>query len=413
MKPLYGNAVVGQSGGPTVAINATLSGVIRGVLQNGQSQIQTLYGMVNGIEGFLREDFFDLTGYFQKNPEKLKILEQTPAAVLGSCRKKLPNPEDNPSFYETLISLFKKYNIRYFFYIGGNDSMDTVAKLSVYLSNDKYEMRVIGVPKTIDNDLAITDHAPGFGSAAKFIAVTMREIIRDCAVYRTPAVTIVEIMGRDAGWLTASAALGRLIDGVEPDLIYLPERNFTIERFLDDVRTIQKKKPNVVVAVSEGVRFPDGHYVGEGAQNGVKDIFGHAYLAGVGKVLEESVRNSIGCKVRSFELSLPQRCAAHISSATDIRESLKIGKASVGATLKGVSGEVMIFVRKQDEPYRIQVRHVPSAQVANQIRKVNDSYINSEGNCVTDECCRYLLPLIQGELPMKYRNGLPEHLVLF
>lgn len=412
MKKLYGNAVVGQSGGPTAAINATLSGVIRGVLQDHGRNIPTLYGMKNGMEGLLREDLVDLTAFFGQTPEKLRLLEQTPAAALGSCRLKLPNPKDDAAFFEKLIAIFKKYDIRYFFYIGGNDSMDTVAKLTAYLKTCDYEMRAIGVPKTIDNDLVGTDHAPGFGSAAKYIAVTMQEILRDCSVYRVPAVTIVEMMGRDAGWLTASSALGRLTGGAEPDLIYLPERVFDFDRFLRDVQEALRKHPNVVVAVSEGIRLANGHYVGEGAQSGVSDIFGHAYLAGVGKTLEQFVRTSIGCKVRSIELNLPQRCAAHLASATDQKEAVGVGKAAVRVACRGISGDAMVLRRVSDDPYRISYSHLSVASVANQIRKVDDRFINAQGNHVTDACCRYLLPLIQGEVKCVYRDGFPVHLTI-
>ena len=304
MEKLYGNAVVGQSGGPTAAINATLAGVIRGVKETVHGGcIGTLYGMRNGVEGLLEERLIDLTAYFE-DESKLELLEHTPAAALGSCRKKLPKMGENDAFYEQMMAVFRKYDIRYFFYIGGNDSMDTVAKLSEYTKNQGYEMVILGVPKTIDNDLVGTDHTPGFGSAAKYIAVTTQEIIRDCAVYRIPAVTIVEIMGRDAGWLTAASAIGRVVNGVEPDLVYLPERTFDMQRFFADVRAALAKHPNVVIAVSEGIRFADGHYVGEGTQTGAKDAFGHAYLAGTGKALELAVKAEIGCKVRSIELNL-------------------------------------------------------------------------------------------------------------
>ena len=409
---LIGNAVVGQSGGPTSAINATLAGVIRGVLeQRSQGTIQTLYGMKNGIDGFLREDLIDLTAFFDCE-DKLSLLEQTPAAALGSCRKKLPDPAKEPEFFETLIALFKKYDIRYFFYIGGNDSMDTVAKLTAYLKDHDYPMAVIGVPKTIDNDLVGTDHTPGFGSAAKFIAVTVQEIIRDCAVYTVPAVTIVEIMGRDAGWLTAASALGRTVTGLEPDLVYLPERVFDLEQFMKDVRKALEKHPNVVVAVSEGIRFADGRYVGEGTQSGAKDAFGHAYLAGTGKALELAVKAEIGCKVRSVELNLPQRCAAHVASLTDILESVGTGKYAVECALNGVTGEMMSIQRSGTAPYAVSYSHANVLEIANKIRTVDDAFINAEGNHVTDACCAYLLPLILGEVDTVYENGLPKHITL-
>ena len=290
MEKLYGNAVVGQSGGPTAAINATLSGVIRGVQENRHGgRIGKLYGMRNGVEGLLEERLIDLCACFDTE-EKRKALEHTPAAALGSCRKKLPKLGENDATYEQMISVFRKYDVRYFFYIGGNDSMDTVAKLSEYTKDHDCEMVIMGVPKTIDNDLVGTDHTPGFGSAAKYIAVTTQEIIRDCAVYRIPAVTIIEIMGRDAGWLTASSAIGRVVNGIEPDLVYLPERTFDLASFYADIRAALAKKPNVVVAVSEGIRFANGHYVGEGTQTGATDAFGHAYLAGTGKALELAVK---------------------------------------------------------------------------------------------------------------------------
>lgn len=412
MNKLHGNAVVGQSGGPTAAINATLAGVIRGFLEDCHNgTIGKLFGMRNGIEGLLREDLIDLGACFDTE-EKITLLEHTPAAALGSCRKKLPKPEDDEVFFENLIGIFKKYDIRYFFYIGGNDSMDTVAKLSAYTKMHDYEMVVLGVPKTIDNDLVGTDHTPGFGSAAKYIAVTMQEIIRDCSVYRIPAVTIVELMGRDAGWLTAASAIGRVVNGIEPDLVYLPERTFDLDRFLEDVRTALQKHPNVVVAVSEGLRYANGRYVGESTQTGAVDVFGHAYLAGTGKALELAVKERIGCKVRSVELNLPQRCAAHLASATDLSESVRVGRGAVEAAGQGITCSMMTMQRVSSDPYRMEISHSDVAEIANKIRYVDDAFINAEGNHVTDACCRYLLPLILGEADCKYQNGLPLHVVL-
>lgn len=412
MKQLFGNAVVGQSGGPTAAINATLAGVVRGFLENNGKNIAKLYGMKNGIEGLLQEDLIDLSAFFGGSEEKLRLLEQTPAAALGSCRLKLPKPQEDAGFYERLISIFKKYDIRFFFYIGGNDSMDTVAKLTAYLETSDYEMKAIGIPKTIDNDLLGTDHTPGYGSAAKYIAVTMQEILRDCAVYRVPAVTIVELMGRDAGWLTAASAVGRVTGGLEPDYVYLPECVFDLDAFLADVKKALAKHPNVVIAVSEGVRYANGHYVGEGSQSGATDIFGHAYLAGVGKVLEYAVRNTIGCKVRSLELSLPQRCAAHLASDTDLTESAGVGKAAVLAACSGISGEVMALRRNSGAEYGVVYEHHPASSIANGIRKVDREFCVPEGNQVTDSFCRWLLPLIQGERAILFQNGLPAHITL-
>ena len=408
---LIGNAVVGQSGGPTAAINATLAGVVRGALEK-TDFIKTLYGMRNGVEGLLKEDLVDLSALFGDAPEKIDMLEHTPAAALGSCRKKLPVVDGNHDFYENLIAIFKKYDIRYFFYIGGNDSMDTVAKLSEYSNICGYELCVMGVPKTIDNDLVVTDHTPGFGSAAKFIATTMQEIIRDCAVYTVPAVTIVEIMGRDAGWLTAASAIGQLYGKDCPDYVYLPEVNFDNEKFLGDVKAALDRHPNVVIAVSEGIRYADGQYVGASAQSGAVDIFGHAYLAGTAKALERMVKDKFGCKVRSVELNLPQRCAAHIASKTDITESVTIGKAAVAAATEGITREMMTFKRSETEPYSVCVEHYDVSKIANQVKHVPAEFINVEGNGVTDDCCRYIQPLTVGESYPEYKNGMPEFLII-
>ena len=406
MNTLIGNAVVGQSGGPTSAINATLAGVIEGALR--ASEVEILYGMRNGVEGLLREDLVNLTERFENAGDDLETLKTTPAAALGSCRKKLGSPEKDSETYERLFEIFKKYNIRYFFYIGGNDSMDTVLKLSEYAAKNEYEMRVVGVPKTIDNDLAATDHTPGFGSAAKFVATTVKEYKRDISVYTVKAVTIVEIMGRDAGWLTASAAIPN-ITGDGPDLVYLPERVFDEEEFISSVNKALLDHPAVLVAVSEGVKFADGRYVGEGTQSGAVDVFGHKYLAGTGKVLEEIVKNRIGCKVRSSELSLTQRCAAHIASGADITESVRIGNAAVESAVLGETGVMMIFVRDEADEYSVSISSSPIKGIANEIRKVPDEYINAEGNGITEEGIKYLLPLINGEISQKYDDGLPRH----
>ena len=411
-KILVGNAVVGQSGGPTAAINATLAGVIRGVKENVHGgAIKTLYGMRNGVEGLLEERLVNLSEYFAED-ELITKLENTPAAALGSCRKKLPKVGEGDEVYEKLLSIFKKYDIRYFFYIGGNDSMDTVAKLSEYTKNHDYEMRIIGVPKTIDNDLVVTDHTPGFGSAAKYIATTMAEIIRDCAVYTTKAVTIVEIMGRDAGWLTASAGISRIVNGIAPDLIYLPERNFNMEEFFEDVKAALERHPNVVIAVSEGVHFADGTYVCEGIGVSSTDAFGHKQLSGTGKALEIAVKNEIGCKVRSVELNISQRCGAHIGSKTDITESVSIGRAAVKFASEGVTREMITVVRKSTKPYVTEISHSDVSKIANMIKFVPAEFINERGNDVTDACCEYLLPLIEGENYPTYVNGIPDFVVI-
>lgn len=412
MDEIKGNAIVGQSGGPTAAINATLSGVISGVLDS--KEIGILYGAFNGVEGMLAGSYCNLTERFADNRAELERLNTTPAAALGSCRIKLPaidGTSQSEEVYKKLFDFFKLLDIRYFFYIGGNDSMDTVAKVSAYAKAHDYEIFVMGVPKTIDNDVMGTDHTPGYGSAAKYIATSISEIMRDCAVYTVKAVTIVEIMGRDAGWLTAAAALTR-VTGKEPDYIYLPERIFDYEKFYDDVRSALDKHPNVVIAVSEGLRTSDGRYVGESAQSGVADVFGHKYLSGTGKALEIAVKEKIGCKVRSVELNILQRCASHIASKTDIDESVMVGKAAVKAAVNGVSGRMMTLSRISDEPYVCQPSHEDIEKIANKVKTVPDEFINDAGNGITDACVNYLLPLIEGESYPEYKNGLPVYLDL-
>ncbi len=412
MSILIGNAVVGQSGGPTAAINATLSGVIRGALEaREQGIIPAVYGMRNGIEGFLREDLIDL-GEAVADEAALRTLEATPAAALGSCRKKMKSPEQDPETYERLIEIFKKYNIRYFFYIGGNDSMDTVSKLSKFAAEHEYEMRVVGVPKTIDNDLMATDHTPGFGSAAKFVATTVKEILRDVSVYTVKAVTIVEVMGRDAGWLTAASALPVVSGGMGPDLVYLPERSFDPDEFIASIKAAMEKHPAVLVAVSEGIRFSDGRYVGEGLGGRKVDAFGHVALSGAGKVLEELVKDKLGCKVRSIELNLPQRCASHIASATDISESVGVGRAAVVAATSGKTGVMMTIDRAPGAEYSVTFGAADISKIANEVKQVPAEYINEAGNGITEAGLEYLQPLIIGELPVEYEAGMPKHVVL-
>lgn len=405
---LFGNAIVGQSRGPTSAINATLSGVIRACLENKET-INTLYGMRNGIEGFLKEDFVDLFSFFE-DTSRLKELESTPASALGSCRKKLPEPENEPEVFEKIFEILEKHNIRYLFYIGGNDSMDTVDKLSRYAKNSTYEVRIIGVPKTIDNDLCITDHTPGFGSCAKFISTVVEEIIRDVSVYTLNAVTIVEIMGRDAGWLTASSSLCGRINGKGVDLIYLPERVFSAEQFVSDVKNALKKHPAVVVCVSEGLKYASGEYVSEDEHH-TTDAYGHKYLSGTARMLTHLLKREIGCKVRAVELNLPQRAASHIASKTDISESVRLGKGAVRLALDGQSGRLPVFKRKSGK-YAVEIKSARACDVANKIKKVPNSFINEEGNGVTSECIEYLLPLIQGEHYPKYKDGLPVHCII-
>ena len=396
------NAIVGQSGGPTAAINATLAGVIKGALSSADT-IGTLYGMTNGIKGFLREDMINLSEIFAKD-ENIKLLCQTPSAYLGSCRFKLTEDEDIKRVFE----LFEKFNIGYFFYIGGNDSMDTVMKLS----NSPYNkgVKIIGVPKTIDNDLAITDHCPGFGSSAKYIATVTSEVARDTYCYDIPSVTILEIMGRNAGWLTASSALARLCGCTAPDLIYLPERAFDTEKFLQDVADKIEKVENVVVAVSEGIKDKDGKYIAASDILLKEDQFGHSQLGGAGKALETLIANRLKVKVRSIELNTPQRCASHIASKADIDASLAIGSAAVKAALDGKTRMMMIYTRLSDSPYEYKIETADINNTANAEKTVPDIYINADGNDVTDAFIAYALPLIQGEPEVIYENGLPKHI---
>lgn len=396
------NVVVAQSGGPTSVINASLLGVYRQALQ--WEGVQTVYGSRNGIEGILNGNLVPLNEHIRSD-EDMALLRQTPSAVLGSCRHKLPPPEQDPAVYAKIREQLEHYRIGAFFYIGGNDSMDTVYKLSSYFQSVDCPVRVIGVPKTIDNDLMGTDHTPGYGSAAKFVATGMLEIIRDCSVYDLDSVTIVEIMGRDTGWLTAAAALPRLNGEQAPHLVYLPEVPFSVSRFVEDVCRVQQHSRNVIVAVSEGV---DIDAVGE-YQSGKVDNFGHKYLSGVGKCLEDIVRTRIGCKVRSVELNILQRCAAHICSRTDVEEAEQVGAAAVRAAMDGATGEVAVFRRRSDAPYLVDFGHVPVAQVANLVKYVPREWINEAGNNVTEAALRYIRPLVQGELPLYTVNGLPKH----
>lgn len=408
MESLSGNAVIGQSGGPTAAINATLSGVVKGAMEN--SEIKEIYGAKHGIVGIMNEDLVNMRDILRTDDD-FYTLECTPAAALGSCRYRLP-PVNERETYEKIFDIFKRHNIRYVFLIGGNDSMDTVAKLSAYAATSDYEIRIIGVPKTIDNDLEETDHTPGFGSAAKYVATAVSEIARDCSVYVVPAVTIVEIMGRDAGWLAAASAIPRLYGQDCADLVYLPEAPFDYDCFIDDIVDLQKKKPNVVVAVSEGIKDELGRYVGDGTQSGLVDNFGHKYLAGAGKILENYVRRRIGCKVRSIELSLPQRCSGHILSKCDIDESIRIGKESVSVAINGQTGVIPVFKRRSTDPYEVQIVTYPVEAVANKIRNIDRKYINERANNVSEDLLKLLAPLIEGEVSVPKIHGVPKHFII-
>lgn len=399
------NCMVAQSGGPTVAINASLAGVIAGVRQSGKYDV--CYGAINGILGILNERYLNLTEVVNDD-EKLERLKVTPAMYLGSCRHKLPNYKDDDSPYVFIFNQFVKMNIKAFFYIGGNDSMDTVLKLSDYAAKINSDIRIIGIPKTIDNDLCMIDHTPGFGSAAKYIASTMLEVAHDTFIYAVKSVTIVEIMGRDAGWLTASSALARNRYNTAPHLIYLPEVAFDKEQFLNDIREKLKTLNNVIVAVSEGIRDENGDYIT--ASKAVADQFGHQQLSGAGKALEFLVKENIGVKVRSVEVNVLQRCAAHMASKTDLDESFTLGKKAVSLAEEGITASMVILERISNMPYQVRYDHAPIAGIANEAKSIPREWINEAGNDIMPELYDYLKPLIQGEISVSYKDGIPVYM---
>ena len=399
------NCMVAQSGGPTVAINASLAGVINGVMRSGK--YDTCYGSINGILGILNENYLNLTEMID-DEEKLERLKVTPAMYLGSCRHKLPNYKDDDSPYVFIFNQFAKLNIKAFFYIGGNDSMDTVLKLSDYAAKINSDIRIIGIPKTIDNDLCVIDHTPGFGSAAKYIASTMLEVAHDTFIYAVKSVTIVEIMGRDAGWLTASSALARNEYNTAPHLIYLPEVAFDKEQFLKDIREKLKTLNNVIVAVSEGIRDENGDYIT--ASKAVADQFGHQQLSGAGKALEFLVKENIGVKVRSVEVNVLQRCAAHMASATDLNESFTLGNTAVSLAEEGITASMVTLERASNTPYEVRYDHAPITGIANEAKSIPREWINETGNDITPALYEYLKPLIQGEVSISYKDGIPVYM---
>ena len=404
------NMLVAQSGGPSAAINATITGVIDAGLES--EEIRHVYGALNGIKGVLNENFVMLDEIC-RSKEKRDLLAMTPAAALGSCRWKLKDPKENAEEFEKIIQVLRKNEIGYFIYTGGNDSMDTVYKLSQYCKEHGVDdIKIMGAPKTIDNDLGETDHCPGFGSAAKFIATAFTEIACDSFVYDVPSVTIVEIMGRNAGWLTASAALARTEKRRVPQLIYLCEKTFDEERFIQDVKDALKKENNIIIAVSEGVKDASGKYVGEEIKSGKEDAFGHKYLSGIGKYLEGLVGEQIGCKVRSVELNVLQRCAGYMLSRTDIMESRNLGAYAAISAIRGESGKMSVLKRISNHPYHVKISLADLSGIANYEKTVPVEWITEEGNDITDELVEYLTPLIQGEVEIPYENGIPKHFVL-
>ncbi len=400
------NVLVAQSGGPTSAINASLAGVLKATIDS--EEYTTCYGAINGILGVLSEKYLDLTKKAAEDAEFINLLTHTPAMYLGSCRYKLPDYKDDDSSYVFIFSQFKKLNIGAFFYIGGNDSMDTVLKLSNYAKEIGSDIRIIGVPKTIDNDLCRTDHTPGFGSAAKYIASSVLEIAHDTFIYAVKSVTIVEIMGRDAGWLTAAAALARNDYSSAPHLIYLPEAPFDKESFLSDVRAELSKRNNVIIAVSEGIRDKDGNYIT--SSKAMADTFGHQQLSGAGKALEFLIKENIDVKVRSVEVNVLQRCAAHMASKTDLDESFAQGEKAVALSVKGETGCMVVLNRLSNAPYEVEYSHARISEIANEAKSVPREWINEEGNDITSELIDYLKPLIEGEVVLSYKSGLPVYL---
>ena len=401
------NALIIQSGGPTAAINATLAGIVERAMTS--SAVNHIYGALHGIKGVIADDLVLLDSALA-NPAELVRLSKTPAAALGSCRMKLPDPAADTRVYETIFATLAKHDIGYFVCIGGNDSMDTVMKLSAYAeSHGITNVSIMGAPKTIDNDLNGMDHSPGFGSAARYIAVTFSEIWADCRVYDIPAVTIVEVMGRHVGWLAAASAISADRCSA-PQLIYLPEIPFDEKSFLEDVRKQLTINPAVLVCVSEGIRYADKKFVAEG-NGSQKDNFGHVRLTGAARVLEALVAREIGCKVRSIELNLMQRCSGHIASQVDLTESRLLGMTALDRALKGESGRVSVLRRILDEPYCVEYDTVPVREIANLEKAVPREWINERGNFVTEDMLDYLLPLIGGSSDTQH--GLPPHTTLY
>ena len=402
MNELRGACIIGQSGGPTSVINASAYGVIDTALKSGV--ITKVLGAEHGIKGVLEDRLFDMG---MEDPAELELMKYTPSSALGSCRYKIADPEVDDTDYKRILEVFKKHDVRYFFYNGGNDSMDTCNKINHYMQSVGYECRVMGVPKTIDNDLFGTDHCPGYGSAAKYIATSMMEVWRDAHVYDTGMIIVMEIMGRHAGWLTAAAALAG-IHGNGPDLIYLPETDFSMPDFIADVKRVYNEKGNCIVAVSEGVHYADGGFVSE-AKVAATDGFGHAQLGGLAAILAQVVKEETGAKVRGIELSLLQRCGAHLASLTDIEESYMSGKAAVENAVAGITDKMVGFERSYENGnYVCKTKLLNLTDVANTESKVPREWINAEGNGVEQPFIDYALPLIQGEPDLPKVNSLPR-----
>ena len=406
---MKGNVLVGQSGGPTAVINSSLAGVYKTAMERGYNKV---YGMRNGIQGFMDGQYVDLSDHI-KSELDLELLKRTPSAFLGTCRYKLPEIHEDKAIYDRIFELLDELDIEVFIYIGGNDSMDTIRKLFDYSLLTGAKQKFVGCPKTIDNDLAITDHTPGFGSAAKYIATSTKEIICDAMgfSYKKKNVNIVEIMGRNAGWLTGSAALSRSEDCEGPDLIYLPEVAFDIEGFVAKVRELLEKKDVVVAVVSEGIKTAEGKYVCEYASsNTTTDAFGHIQMTGTAAYLANVIKNELGCKTRAVELSTLQRAAAHLASKIDVDEAFNVGGATVKAADEGSSGVMVVIDRVSDDPYQSATGVYDVHRIANDEKVVPRKWINKEGNYVTEEFLDYVRPLIQGQYSPVMVEGIPRHL---
>ena len=401
---LIGSCIFGQSGGPTAVINSSAYGVIRTALNS--KCITNVYAAANGIVGVLEDKLYDMG---QEDPYELSLLLNTPSSELGSCRYKIKDPDVDDTDYKQILKIFKKYDVRYFFYNGGNDSMDTCNKISRYMESVGYECRVMGVPKTIDNDLYGTDHCPGFGSAARYIATSCMEICKDTNVYDKPMITVVETMGRHAGWLAGSAALATDA-GCGPDLIYLPEVDFHLDQFYADVEKVYNEKGKVLIVVSEGIHYSDGTFVSQ-AKTSATDGFGHAQLGGLATLLAAHLKEKFGVKVRGIELSLLQRCGAHLASEMDVQEAFHVGKMAVVEAVNGMTGQMVALERKFNEngDYILSTTLFPLSQVANYEKKVPVEWINEEHNFVTQEFIDYAKPLIQGEPVLAFENSLPRY----
>ncbi|HZK26240.1 MAG TPA: 6-phosphofructokinase [Thermoclostridium sp.] len=405
MGKLVGNAIFGQSGGPTSVINSSAAGVFTEALR--QDSINKVYGAANGIKGILEEKFYDIG---MEDPKELELLKTTPSSALGSVRYKLSDEKDDDTDYKRLLEVFKKYDIRYFFYNGGNDSMDTCNKVSKYMQKVGYECRVMGVPKTIDNDLTETDHCPGYGSAARYISTATMEVYLDAHVYDTPMVCVLEVMGRNAGWLTAATALAAS-KGLGPDLIYLPELVFDMDKFIEDVKAIYaKKNGKAIIAVSEGIRDKDGKYISEYGSDLAKqkDSFGHSQLGGTAQVLAGVLNDELNCKTRAIEFSLLQRCAAHCGSKNDVEESFMAGQLAVRYAVEGQTDKMVAYERSQGKEYKCNFKLIDLEIVANAEKKLPREWITEDGTGLTQDYIDYALPLIQGASSPPFEDGLPR-----